>query len=118
MKFPIKSIKPIPGNNGSSNSIPRREFLEDLPLQTRNTVRGVDLTLINEAITAITDGTATINGKKPKNRIESFIIIASYFKTARTPFHMFFDGALNVLDNYTVVFTCQEQSHIIKFPIL
>jgi hypothetical protein len=116
MKFPTKALKPIPGNNGSSNSIPRREFLEDLPSKTRNTVRGVDLALINEAINAITDGHATINGKKPRTRVESFILIASYFKTAKTPLHMLFDGALNVQDNYTVAFKCKEQSHIIKFP--
>ncbi len=98
------------------NTKSRKEFLEDLPAKTRNTVRGVDMTLINEAITAIVEGHATINGKAPDTRIERFIVIASYFKTARTTINMFFDGVLNVQHNYTVTFKLKDQSHTIKFP--
>jgi hypothetical protein len=116
MKFPSKTIKLKPGNVPSPNNSLRREFLEDLPLKTRNTVRGVDLTLINEAITAITEGHATINGKMPDTREKRFIVIASYFKTARTPLNMFFDGALNVQNNYTVAFKFKDQPVTVKFP--
>ena len=104
------------GNTGTFNHKSRKEFLEDLPNKTRNTVRGVDLTLINEAITAIVDGNATINGKAPETRTERYIVIASYFKTARTTLNMFFDGVLNVQHNYTVTFKLKDQSITLKFP--
>ena len=94
----------------------RKEFVEDLPKKVKNTVRGVDLTLINEAITAIADGHATINGKTPKSRIERYIVIASYFKTARTPLHMFFEGAENITDKYTVAIKYKEQPYTFQFP--
>lgn len=94
----------------------RKEFLEDLPSKARNTVRGVDMALINEAITAIADGNATINGKKPNTRAERYVVIASYFKTARTALNMFFDGALNVQHNYTVTFKIKDQAHTLRFP--
>ncbi len=104
------------GNTGTVNHISRKEFLEDLPNKVRNTVRGVDLALINEAITAILEGHATINGKAPATRVERFIVIASYFKTARTSLNMFFDGATNIQNNYKVVFKFKDQTHTIKFP--
>jgi hypothetical protein len=116
MKFPTKTIKLKPGNTGLPVNSSRKEFLEDLPGKTRNTVRGVDLALINEAITAIADGHATINGKAPDTREKRFIVIATYFKTARTPLNMFFDGALNVTQNYTVAFKFKEQPFTVKFP--
>jgi hypothetical protein len=94
----------------------RKEFVEDLPKKVRNTVRGVDLALINEAITAITDGHATINGKVPLTREERFIVIASYFKTARTPLNMFFDGAENIQNKYTVSIKYKEKPFIYTFP--
>lgn len=116
MKFPSKYAKPKTGAAVAPTNTSRKEFLEDLPLKTRNTVRGVDLTLINEAVTAIAEGHATINGKAPSTRAERFIIIASYFKTARTPLNMFFDGALNVQSKYTVAFKFKDQPITIKFP--
>ncbi|HWY98098.1 MAG TPA: hypothetical protein VNY36_03335 [Bacteroidia bacterium] len=116
MKFPTKTIKLKPGNTGLPVNSSRKEFLEDLPGRTKNTVRGVDLALINEAITAIADGHATINGKAPDTREKRFIVIATYFKTARTPLNMFFDGALNVQQNYTVAFKYKEQPVVVKFP--
>ncbi len=94
----------------------RKEFVEDLPKKVRNTVRGVDLMLINEAITAIADGHCTINGKAPKSRVENYITIATYFKTARTPLHMFFEGAENVSDNYVVAFKFKDQNVTFNFP--
>ncbi|MGP8214377.1 MAG: hypothetical protein ACLQQ4_02310 [Bacteroidia bacterium] len=111
-------MKPVVNNDtsGTFNSRSRKEFLEDLPHKVRNTVRGVDLALINEAVTAIVDGHATINGKTPGNRAERYIVIATYFKTARTQSNMFFDGALNVQQNYTVTFKYKDQPYCIKFP--
>ncbi|MGP8213957.1 MAG: hypothetical protein ACLQQ4_00195 [Bacteroidia bacterium] len=116
MKFPTKYAKPKTSNTIAPTNQSRKEFLEDLPLKTRNTVRGVDLTLINEAVTAIAEGHATINGKAPVNRAERFIIIASYFKTARTSLNMFFDGAVNVQDKCTVVFKYKEQPFTLSLP--
>ena len=94
----------------------RKEFLDDLPPKMKNTVRGVDLTLINEAIVAIMEGHASINGKAPATRAERFIVIASYFKTARTSLNMFFDGALNVKGTYSVVFKHKEIPYTIQYP--
>jgi hypothetical protein len=109
--FPIK-----PNVSGAISLPARKEFLDDLPKKIRNTVRGVDLALINEALAVITEGNATINGKAPVTRMEKYIVIASYFKTARTPLHMFFEGALNVEHNYTVTFKFKDQMHTINFP--
>jgi hypothetical protein len=110
-------IPPLNNTNISAvNHQSRKEFLEDLPKKIRNTVRGVDLALINEAITVISEGNATINGKAPDTRTERYIVIASYFKTARTSLNMFFDGALNVEHNYIVEFKYKYQPYIIKFP--
>jgi hypothetical protein len=103
---------------GTFDIISRKEFVEDLPKKIRNTVRGVDLVLINEAITAISEGTATINGKSPNSRIERYIVIASYFITARTPLHMFFEGAENVLDKCTVAIKYKEQPFTYTFPAI
>lgn len=95
----------------------RKEFLEDLPSKTRNTVRGVDMALINEAITAIVEGNATINGKVPTTRAERYVVIASYFKTARTSLNMFFEGILERVEhNYTVTFKIKDQSFTLRFP--
>ena len=116
MKFPTKNIKLKPNSAGATNNISRKEFLDDLPVKTKNTVRGVDLALINEAIAAILEGTATINGKTPKSRLERYVVIGSYFKTARTPLNMFFDGPVNIHDKYTVVFNYKEQPVTVKFP--
>lgn len=94
----------------------RKEFVEDLPKRVRNTVRGVDLALINEAITAITDGHATINEHKPDTREERYVVIASYFKTARTNLNMFFEGPENIQNNYTVAIKYKDQPFTYKFP--
>ena len=102
--------------NSAHNIKSRKEFVEDLPKKVRNTVRGVDLMLINEAITAIADGHCTINGKAPKSRVENYIVIASYFKTARTPLHMFFEGAENIADKYVVAFKYKDQNVTCNFP--
>jgi len=117
MKAPFKmTSKPNVDPNPTFTSSSRKEFLEDIPSKARNTVRGVDMTLINEAINAIVEGNATYNGKKPSNRVERYIVIASYFKTARTPLNMFFDGAVNVEKNCTVTFKHKDQSYSIKLP--
>ena len=115
---PRQTMNPpiITGTTGTFNHKSRKDFLEDLPKKIRNTVRGVDLALINEAITVISEGNAIINGKAPNTRVETYIVIASYFKTARTPLHMFFDGALNVEDNYLVELKYKYQPYTIKFP--
>ncbi len=105
-----------PNITSSANQPARKEFLDDLPKKIRNTVRGVDLALINEALSVISEGNATINGKAPETRLERYIVIASYFKTARTPLHMFFDGALNVEKKNTVVLKFKDQFHNIQFP--
>jgi hypothetical protein len=106
----------ITAHTGTPDPTSRKEFLEDLPKKVRNTVRGVDLALINEAIIVISEGNATINGKAPGTRAERYIVIASYFKTARTPLHMFFDGALNVENKCTVELKYKYQPYTIKFP--
>jgi hypothetical protein len=116
MKFPTKNVKLKTISPGSSNNILRKEFLDDLPPKTRNTVRGVDLTLINEAISLILEGTVTINGKAPKTRVERYIIIGSYFKKAKTLNNMFFDGPVDIKDKYTVAFNYKEEPVVIKFP--
>ena len=82
----------------------------------RNKVRGVDLALINEALRAIIDGHATINGKAPGNRKERFIVIASYFKTAKTSFNMLFDGPIDVKSDYTVAIKYKDEPFTYKFP--
>ncbi len=118
----MKSMKPSPrtvpptGNVIASNPKLRKEFLEDLPAGVKNKVRGVDLALINEAIIAILDGQATINGKAPVSRSETFIVIASYFKTAKTSLNMFYDGAVNVERNYTVAIKYKDQPFTYKYP--
>lgn len=118
MKFPVKKAKPGVGNNGLSNNIFRREFLEDMPLRVRNSVRGIDLMLINEALTSIAQGNVQINGKKPVTRIERFVVISSYFKTKKTSLNMRFDGTLTIEDNYTVVFKGADQSvQTITLPV-
>jgi hypothetical protein len=118
MKFPTKKAKPATTDKGLSTNTFRREFIEDIPIRIRNSVRGIDMMLINEALTAISEGNAKINGKKPINRIERFIVIASYFKTARTSLNMLFDGTENIEDNYTINFKCTDQSqHTIILPV-
>jgi hypothetical protein len=118
MKFPTKKTKPVANTKVISTNTFRREFIEDIPIKIRNSVRGVDLMLINEALAAISEGNAKINGKKPITRVERFIIIASYFKTARTSLNMFFDGTLNIEDKYVVDFKCTDQSqHTIILPV-
>jgi hypothetical protein len=94
----------------------RREFVEDLPKKTKNNVRGIDLALINEAISAISDGNATINGKAPDTRIERYIVISSYFITARTPLHMFFEGPGDIQDKCTVAIKYREKPFTYTFP--
>jgi hypothetical protein len=102
MAFPSKQVKPIVNIPVPADIKSRREFIEDLPKKVKNTVRGVDLVLINEAIVAISAGHATINGNKPKSRVEMYVLIAHYFNSLRTPLHMYFDEAENVADFYTV----------------
>jgi hypothetical protein len=108
--IPVKVI-PSPFNITS-----RKEFVEDLPKKVRNTVRGVDLVLINEAISAISEGHATINGKAPNTRAERYIVIASYFKTARNNLNMFFEGAENIENTYTVAIKYKDQPYTYNFP--
>jgi len=74
--------------------------------------------LINEAIIAILEGRTAINGKSPATRAERFIIIASYFKTARTSLNMFFDGKLNIQHICNVEFTYKEKPYTIHYPEL
>lgn len=116
MAFPSKNLKVAPKIPVASDIKSRKEFVEDLPLKVRNTVRGVDLALINEAILAISAGHVTINGKGPKTRAEMYILIASYFTTVRTNLHMYFNGAENITENYTVVVKYKDQPVTIKFP--
>jgi hypothetical protein len=115
MKRSPISKQPTDSAANSINSS-RKEFLDDLPPKTRNTVRGVDLILINEAIVAIMEGRITINGKQPVTRKERYIAIASYFKTARTALNMFFDGPVNVQGDYSIAFKHKEIPHVIKYP--
>jgi hypothetical protein len=114
MAFPSKHLKPITSVPVAADIKSRREFIEDLPKKVKNTVRGVDLILINEAIAAISAGRVTINGKKPKTRSEMYVLIASYFKSLRTPLHMYFDEAEHVADNYTVIIKDKVQPVILK----
>lgn len=110
---------PSSGNPAGGNTpvnLTRKEFIEDLPGRMKNTVRGVDLALINEAITAILEGNATINGIAPTTRHERFIVIASYFKTARTSLNMFFNDVLNAEHDYVVAFNYKDKPYTIKFP--
>lgn len=116
MAFPSRKIDLSSNIPAASDIKSRKEFVEDLPLKIKNMIRGVDLALINEAIVEISAGRATINGKKPKSRTEMYILIASYFTTVRTPLHMHFEGAKNVLDNYTVVIKYKNQPVTIMFP--
>jgi hypothetical protein len=116
MKFPTKNVRTAAPVNAAPHNVAMKEFLADLPAKTRNTIRGVDLTLINEAIAVITSGNAKINGKAPKTREENYIVIASYFKAAKTPIHMFFDGAVEVKEDYTVNFKFKDQPYTVKLP--
>jgi hypothetical protein len=116
MGFPSRNIKVNANMPDASEIKSRREFVEDLPAKVKNTVRGVDLALINEAINAISGGNATINGKAPNSRAERYILIASYFKTARTHLNMFFYGPENVEENYTIVIKYKERLFTINFP--
>lgn len=110
MAFSSRHLKPISSVPAPANIKLRKEFIEDLPKKVKNTVRGVDLALINEAIVAISAGHATINGKKPKSREEMYVLIASYFKSFRTPLHMFFDEAEHVADNYSIFIKDKERT--------
>jgi len=116
MAFPSKHLKPIAKIPVEADIKSRKEFIEDLPKKVKNTVRGVDLILINEAIVAISAGHVTINGKKPKSRVEMYVLIASYFKSLRTPLHMYFDGAENVVDDYIIIIKNRDQPITITFP--
>jgi len=116
MAFPSKNSKLITSMPPASDIKSRKEFVEDLPSKVRNTVRGIDLVLINEAIIETSAGRATINGKKPKSRVEMYVLIASYFKTARTNLNMFFEGAENVKEEYSVVIKYKDQPVTITFP--
>jgi hypothetical protein len=117
MAFPSKHLKPTANIPVPADIKSRREFIEDLPKKVKNTVREVDLALINEAIVAISAGHATINGKRPKTRIEMYVLIATYFKSHRTLLHMFFDEADHVADDYTVVFKDDERP-ILEKPLV
>lgn len=116
MAFPSKHTKPVANIPVAADIKSRREFIEDLPKKVKNTVRGVDLILINEAIVAISAGHVTIDGKKPKSRHEMYVLIASYFKSLRTPLHMYFDEAEHVADNYSVIIKDKVQPIIVKVP--
>ncbi|HTA81359.1 MAG TPA: hypothetical protein VK783_00365 [Bacteroidia bacterium] len=118
MKFPIKTIKLKPGNIAQPENSLRKEFLEDLPYKLRNSVRGIDLALINEAIASIAEGNATINGKKPATRVERFIVITSYFNTARAPLqNIELDSVINnVNTKHSVAITWKNQSYTVNFP--
>lgn len=116
MELPTKRIKASESLPGIINPVFRKEFLDDMPNKAGSKVRGVDLALINEALRAISEGAAKINGKSPVTRKERFIVIASYFKTARTKFNMPFDGAVDVKDNSTVSIRYKEQQFSYSFP--
>jgi hypothetical protein len=110
--FKAPAAGALTANNPVNSS--RKEFLEDLPGKVRNTVRGVDLALINKAITAIMDGQVTINGTAPDSRHERFIVIASYFKALRTPLNMFFTDELHPEKNYTIAFSHEDKPYTIE----
>jgi len=116
MKFPDKTLKASTSIPAMVNPQYRKEFLDDMPNKAGTRVRGVDLALINEAIRAIADGTAKINGKLPATRAERYIVIASYFRTARTKFNMPFDGAVGVTHNYTVSIRYNDKVYSYSFP--
>jgi hypothetical protein len=125
MRFPKSNQKfdynlnghnPITGNASMSNNLTRKEFLEDLPIKTRNIVRGVDLALINEAIEIIFDGQATVNGKAPDTRAERFMIIATYFKTARTAINALFDDTVNTEHKDIVEIKYKDKPGTYKMP--
>ena len=116
MEFPKKQIKASASLPGTINPAYRKEFLEDMPNKGGSKVRGVDLALINQALRAISEGTATINGKSPATRAERFIVIASYFKTAKTKLNMPFDGTTDVKHNHTVSIKYNEQTFSYSFP--
>jgi hypothetical protein len=116
MKLPVKPVKAHTTTPGVINPVFRKEFLVDMPGKAGSKVRGVDLALINDALRAISDGNATINGKAPHTREERFIVIASYFKTVKTRLNMSFNGAVNVKNNCTVAIKHNDQSFICKFP--
>ena len=116
MEFPTKHPKATTSLPGMINPVFRKEFLDDMPDKTGSKVRGVDLALINDALRAISEGTAKINGKSPSTRKERFIVIASYFKTAKTKFNIPFDGAKNVKEKLTVSIKFNEQIFSYSFP--
>jgi hypothetical protein len=90
------------------NSKLRKEFLEDLPINVKSKVRGVDIALINEAIAAVQGGHATINDQAPDTREKRFIVIVSYFKKARTNYHIAIDDAAIAEHNDTVEIKYKE----------
>lgn len=116
MEFPTKRIKAGTGLPGTINPVFRKEFLDDMPNKAGSKVRGVDLALINQALRAISEGAAKIDGKSPATREERFIVIASYFKTAKTNLNMPFDGAKNVKHHHTVSIKYNEQMFSYSFP--
>jgi len=116
MKFPVKNIKESAGIPVSVNPAFRKEFLNDMPNKAGTRVRGVDIELINEALRAIEEGTAKINGKTPKTRIERFIVISSYFQIAKTKSYMSYDGILDNKHNCTVSIKHNDQAYSFAFP--
>lgn len=116
MELPTKQKKVSASLPGIINPVFRKEFLDDMPNKAGSKVRGGDLALINEALRAISEGAARINGKSPATRGERFIVIASYFKTARTKFNIPFDGIADVKDNSTVSIKYKEQLFSYSFP--
>jgi len=116
MKFPAKNLKASTSIPAMINPQYRKEFLDDMPNKAGTRVRGVDLALINEAIRAILDGTAKINGKLPASRTERYIVIAAYFKTARTKFNMPFDGTADIKHNFTVSIRYNDQVYSYTYP--
>jgi hypothetical protein len=116
MKFPVKSIKEGTSIPVSVNPVFRKEFLSDMPNNSGTRVRGIDIELINEALRAIDEGTAKINGKTPKTRIERFIVISSYFQIAKTKSYMSYDGVLDDKHNCTVSIKHNDQAYSFAFP--
>jgi hypothetical protein len=116
MKLPTKNVKENRSLPVLSNPSFRKEFLDDLPNKGGSRVRGTDIALINQALRAIEEGTATINGKTPNTRIQRFIVIASYFKAVGLKSHMSFDGTVHVKDNCTVSLRHNEQQFSFSFP--
>lgn len=118
MKVTDKKPAAITSIPGMINPVFRKEFLEDMPNKGGAKVRGVDLTLINDALRAISEGNAQINGKAPATRSERFIVISAYFNTARTRFNIPFDGVSSVKENCTVSIKYQDQLVSQKFPLV